>query len=65
MESIYCRIFYKDDPAVKGPDGQISEEICKGAWIQSRVASLKGWQLFFECAPGKFLVSLSSPITQD
>jgi hypothetical protein len=60
MEDIYCRIFYKNDSATRDSDGQIPEQNCKGVWIQSQVASLKGWQLFLDCAPGMFTVSLES-----
>jgi hypothetical protein len=52
VESIYCRIFFANDTSVVGPGGNIPEESCKNPWVQQQVASLKGWQLFFDCVPG-------------
>jgi hypothetical protein len=52
VESIYCRVFFANDPSVVGPGGSIPEELCKNPWVQQQVASLRGWQLFFDCVPG-------------
>jgi hypothetical protein len=65
FESIYCRIYYsryesKSAGLNFGPYDEIPEERCKNAWIQGRVASLKGWQMFLDCVPGMNLYALRS-----
>lgn len=56
FESIACTDYYsRHDPSVLGPDGSVPERFCKIDPIQSTVASVLGWQLFFDSIPAILL----------
>lgn len=49
FESIACKHWYQDhDPSQIGSDGEVPEEACKSAAIQSEVATIKGVMEFFD-----------------
>ncbi|KAJ5668671.1 hypothetical protein N7462_009741 [Penicillium macrosclerotiorum] len=49
MESIACGQYYSQaDPSKIGANGQVPEELCKLAEIQSELAAVKGYHMFFD-----------------
>ena len=56
FESVICTSFYRDtDPSVLGPGGEVPEKLCKIDPVQDQVASLLGWQYFFDSLPAILL----------
>lgn len=57
-EGIYCREWYGKHPTDLSPYGDdVPEALCKIPQVQQQVSTLKGWQEFFNAAPG-LLVSI-------
>ncbi|KAJ5179939.1 hypothetical protein N7492_003149 [Penicillium capsulatum] len=49
MEAIACRQYYgQTDPTKIGANGQVPEEMCKGAEVQAELAAVKGYHMFFD-----------------
>ncbi|KAJ6008256.1 hypothetical protein N7540_012232 [Penicillium herquei] len=49
FESIACRQYYSVvDPSQIGANGQVPEEMCKGAEVQAELAAVKGYHMFFD-----------------
>ncbi|KAJ5280716.1 hypothetical protein N7478_006088 [Penicillium angulare] len=49
FESIACRQWYLTaDPSQIGANGQVPEEMCKGAEVQAELAAVKGYHMFFD-----------------
>ena len=56
FESIICTSFYREtDHSVLGPGGEVPEKFCKIDPVQDQVASLLGWQYFFDSLPAILL----------
>ncbi len=58
LESIFCRSYYREhDPSMIGSDGGdgVAEHLCKIEEVQSNLAMLTGWQMFFDGMPCKAL----------
>jgi hypothetical protein len=56
FESVTCtRHYLQNDPSRVNPDGSVPEHLCKIDKVQSKVASVIGWQLFFESIPAILL----------
>lgn len=56
FESVACTQYYlKNDPSLVNPDGSVPERFCKIDSVQSKVASVLGWQLFFDSIPAIIL----------
>jgi len=56
FESVSCTRYYLEhDPSVVGPDGSVPESLCKINPVQDEVASVLGWQLFFDSIPAIIL----------
>ncbi|KAI0391243.1 major facilitator superfamily domain-containing protein [Xylariaceae sp. FL0594] len=56
FESVSCTRYYLEhDPSVVGPDGSVPESLCKINPVQNEVASVLGWQLFFDSIPAIIL----------
>jgi hypothetical protein len=52
LEASICRRHYLAyDPSGIAPDGSIDEALCKLEDIQTRLAYIRGWQVFFEAIP--------------
>lgn len=48
FESILCRQHYEQDPSLVSEVGDIPEDLCKVAVVQSKLAGLLGWQSLFD-----------------
>lgn len=49
FESIACRQYFSvADPSQIGANGQVPEEMCKGADVQAELAAVKGYHMFFD-----------------
>lgn len=49
LESIACQQYFAvADPSQIGANGQIPEEMCKGAEVQAELAAVKGYHMFFD-----------------
>ncbi|KAJ5777608.1 hypothetical protein N7520_000854 [Penicillium odoratum] len=49
FESIACRQYFSvADPTQIGANGQVPEEMCKGAEVQAELAAVKGYNMFFD-----------------
>ncbi|KAK5636802.1 hypothetical protein RRF57_012514 [Xylaria bambusicola] len=56
FESVSCTRYYLEhDPSVIQPDGSVPEYLCKVNPVQDEVASVLGWQLFFDSIPAIIL----------
>ncbi|KAI1360575.1 major facilitator superfamily domain-containing protein [Xylaria arbuscula] len=56
FESVSCERYYLEhDPSVIRPDGSVPEYKCKINPVQDEVASVLGWQLFFDSIPAIIL----------
>ncbi|TGJ78963.1 hypothetical protein E0Z10_g9802 [Xylaria hypoxylon] len=56
FESVSCTRYYLGhDPSVVRPDGSVPESLCKVNPVQDEVASVLGWQLFFDSIPAIIL----------
>ncbi len=56
LESVVCTAYYLEtDPSMVEPDGAVLEKLCKVNPVQDRVASLLGWQFFFDSLPAILL----------
>jgi hypothetical protein len=56
FESVACTRYYlQNDPSLVDRDGSVPERFCKIDPVQSKVASVLGWQLFFESIPAILL----------
>ncbi|KAI1148904.1 major facilitator superfamily domain-containing protein [Nemania diffusa] len=56
FESVSCTRYYLEhDPSVIRPDGSVPESLCKVNPVQDEVASVLGWQLFFDSIPAIIL----------
>ncbi|KAI1421270.1 major facilitator superfamily domain-containing protein [Xylaria sp. FL1777] len=56
FESVSCTRYYLEhDPSVIRPDGSVPEALCKVNPVQDEVASILGWQLFFDSIPAILL----------
>ncbi|KAG9240674.1 major facilitator superfamily domain-containing protein [Calycina marina] len=56
FESIACINYYsRHNPSLLDPDGSVPERFCKVDPVQSKVASVLGWQLFFDSIPAILL----------
>ncbi|KAI1813575.1 major facilitator superfamily domain-containing protein [Poronia punctata] len=56
FESVSCTQYYLEhDPSKVLPDGSVPESLCKIDQIQDEVASVLGWQLFFDSIPAMVL----------
>ncbi|KAF4551961.1 Efflux pump-like protein 8 [Elsinoe fawcettii] len=74
FESIYCYQYWEEHDPTKlllsradigpGAIGGVEEKWCKVATIQSQVASLRGWQIFFDGIPA-LLVAIPFGILAD
>ncbi|KAI0471545.1 major facilitator superfamily domain-containing protein [Xylariaceae sp. FL0804] len=56
FESVVCVRYYSlHNPSLLEPDGSVPEHLCKIDPIQSKAASVLGWQLFFDGIPAVLL----------
>ncbi|KAI1304371.1 major facilitator superfamily domain-containing protein [Xylaria venustula] len=56
FEAVSCTRYYlQHDPSVVRPDGSVPESLCKVNPVQDEVASILGWQLFFDSIPAIIL----------
>jgi hypothetical protein len=56
FESVVCTSHYlQNDPSLVNRDGSVPERFCKVDPVQDRVASVLGWQLFFDSIPAILL----------
>ncbi|KAI0124981.1 major facilitator superfamily domain-containing protein [Xylariales sp. AK1849] len=56
FESIICtRHYLQEDPSLVDRDGAVPEHLCKVNPVQDRVASILGWQAFFDSLPAILL----------
>ncbi|KAH6648823.1 major facilitator superfamily domain-containing protein [Truncatella angustata] len=56
FESVACTDYYSTvDPSLIGRDGQVPERLCKVDPVQDKVASILGWQFFFDSLPAILL----------
>ncbi|KAI1846331.1 hypothetical protein JX266_007536 [Neoarthrinium moseri] len=56
LESVACTQFYLQyDPSLVGRDGYVPETLCKVDPVQNELASVMGWQLFFDSIPAILL----------
>jgi hypothetical protein len=56
FESVSCSRYYlQHDPSLVNPDGSVPEALCKIDPVQNEVASVLGWQLFFDSIPAILL----------
>ena len=56
FESVACTRYYlRNDPSLVDRDGSVPERFCKIDPVQSKVASVLGWQLFFDAVPAILL----------
>jgi MFS family permease len=55
-EANICLSHYRqNDPTAIGPDGTVSEKLCKIDPVQQRMATIFGWQEMFDAIPSIFL----------
>lgn len=56
FESVVCRdYFLRHDPSLVDRDGGVPEHWCKVDAVQAKVASILGWQFFFDSVPAILL----------
>ena len=56
FESVACTRYYElNDPSLVDPNASVPERFCKIDPVQSEVASVLGWQLFFDSIPAILL----------
>ncbi|KAM0334564.1 hypothetical protein ACHAPQ_005102 [Fusarium lateritium] len=56
FESVACTRYYlRHDPSLVDPDGSVPERLCKIDLVQDKVASVVGWQYFFDAIPAILL----------
>lgn len=53
LEASICRLHYAEhDPSLLNQDGSVDEALCKITPVQTRLAYIRGWQVFWEAIPG-------------
>ncbi|SPJ87783.1 uncharacterized protein FTOL_12252 [Fusarium torulosum] len=56
FESVACTRYYlRHDPSLVDPHGSVPEHLCKIDSVQDKVASVVGWQYFFDAIPAILL----------
>ncbi|KAM0559775.1 hypothetical protein ACHAPJ_004299 [Fusarium lateritium] len=56
FESVACTRYYlRHDPSLVDRDGSVPERLCKIDLVQDKVASVVGWQYFFDAIPAILL----------
>jgi hypothetical protein len=56
FESVACTRYYlRHDPSLVDRDGSVPERLCKIDSVQDKVASVVGWQYFFDAIPAILL----------
>lgn len=52
LEASICRSYYNEhDPSSLNPDGSVDETLCKLKPVQTELAYIRGWQVFWEAIP--------------
>lgn len=56
FESIICKDYYlRAEPSLISGDGSVPEQFCKVSVVQDGLATIVGWQLFFDSIPAILL----------
>jgi hypothetical protein len=53
LEALICHRHYYNNPSSIPPTSEIEVKLCKIAPIQSQLAYVRGWQVFWDALPSK------------